>query len=104
MKKTLGKIIKILIVIGILGGAYVFFVNNDGGSTQSLTAVPQAGQVSAVRVSDIVFLLNELKTFEIDTGVFSNPALSSLEDFRTALPSEPQGRNNPFFPLGGFSQ
>jgi len=98
MKNIFGKIVKLLIVIGILAGAYMFFTNRDASPRESLTVVP-ANQASAVRVSDIVFLLNELKGFEIDTRVFSDPALSSLEDFRTTLPTEIQGRANPFLSL-----
>jgi len=58
----------------------------------------QTSQFSAGR--EILALLSDLKSLQLNNDIFSNKAFRSLEDFSLPISSEPKGRNNPFAPIG----
>lgn len=103
MNDTLKNIIVVIVIIAFVAFAYMYFVNGSASEEGSFTDVsPDEGQQSAVQVSNIVFLLGELKEFSIDTD-FVNRELDELKDFRTVLPQEPKGKANPFLKIPGVS-
>ena len=55
---------------------------------------------STVAGRDIVNLLNELQTLNLEAGFLSDPAFKQLVDYRQSIFPEPVGRNNPFSPVG----
>ncbi len=49
---------------------------------------------------DLIALLLELKSLRLDNVLFDDSIFKSLQDFSKDLVGEPQGRPNPFAPLG----
>jgi len=84
-----------LVVIAFVG--YSFFVTGDSDNPlvvqdidQSQTAVEQ----------ELLSLLLELRSIQLNTRLFSDERFQSLQDFNQDIVSEPVGRSNPFAPLG----
>ena len=50
---------------------------------------------------DFVSLLGELQSVTLDTSIFQSQAFQNLTGYTAALPSEPQGRADPFKPFSG---
>lgn len=99
MQALLQKYKKLLIVAGViivLALGYSFFSGNDvpeGLTSQAVGSAPQEG-------GDLIALLAELKSIELDTSLLQNPTFLTLQDYSVSLSPEPIGRPNPFAPLG----
>lgn len=104
-------IINIVIVILLLGaiviGYFYFFGGKAETGTQSglqqLTTNGSTGLVSVgqSQASEFVVLLDNLRSVDLKSSIFSNPAFSGdLQDFTTPLPDRQKGRSNPFAPIG----
>ncbi|MDB5266619.1 MAG: hypothetical protein JWN89_434 [Parcubacteria group bacterium] len=50
--------------------------------------------------ADVLELNASLQSVTLDRTLFSTTAYTSLVDFSTVLPVQPQGRINPFAPIG----
>lgn len=50
--------------------------------------------------NDVVELNKSLQKVTLDQTIFNSPEYISLTDWSPTLASQPQGRNNPFAPLG----
>ena len=90
-QKTIGVII---LLLGIAYYAYMTFVQAppvDKSATDGST--PPVGQ-------DILDLVASFESVSIDPAVFDSPLFKNLKDFTTVLLPEPQGRVNPFAPIG----
>lgn len=70
-------------------------------------ATPDAGPLTAQSVDtaqtaveqELIGLLLELRSIQLDLSLFDNPNFRSLTDFSQELVPEPTGRSNPFSPL-----
>jgi hypothetical protein len=88
----------LLIALGlavILFVGYVVFMRDDGETTidpQSFS--PEAQQ----ETQELLATLNELKSFNVEGRIFTDPLFLSLRDFRIDPGTEPEGRSNPFAP------
>lgn len=111
MIKNIGIGVVVLIVIG---GAYIFLVGDkktgsspltkDSSASSGITStnvltIPDAPELTEVR--DIVSILNQLKTISIDDAIFKDPAFMALTDFHREISPQPKGRENPFLPGEG---
>ena len=95
-KKNIGFAILVLV---LAGAAYYFFAGApEDEPTLSVVSAGSQEAFASPGVSEVVVILNRLKGFSLETDFFSDPRLRELEDFRTVIPSEPQGRANPFSP------
>ena len=65
--------------------------------SQLIVAGPQ--QVELESGKEILQLLLNLKSLQLNASIFSNPAFRSLKDFGQDIPPQPRGRENPFAPL-----
>ncbi len=97
-----------VIVLVIIGGAYVFLVGGkkeessllaqnspiSGAPTQNVLFAENTPELAEVR--DIVSILNQLKTISIDDAIFKDPAFMALTDFHREISPQPKGRPNPF--------
>lgn len=54
--------------------------------------------------SDLLPFLFQLNSLKLDDSIFSDPVFLSLEDFTVEIAEQPQGRINPFAPLGRESR
>lgn len=102
-----------VVVLIIIGGAYVFLVRDkktesplltanapaSGAPAQDIVDISNAPQLGEVR--DIVSILNQLKTISIDDSIFKDPAFMALTDFHREISPQPKGRPNPFLPGEG---
>lgn len=107
--KTFSNIlIFLLVVAGICLGYYYFVVG--GGSTPSSAGItvtgPNGQPLDTANNTNDDFLQLLLSLKNVDLSASSSSFLSSdvlnkrLQDFSRPLPSEGQGRTNPFAPIG----
>lgn len=101
--QNLLKYKKILIWFGAIVIAFVlygmFFKKDDNLANGGIVSVPATdAQFTAGR--EIVALLTDLKALKLKDDVFQNNVFRSLEDFSLPVAPEPQGRQNPFAPIG----
>jgi len=88
----------IIILVSIAGAGYLFFAQNIGVDGNQALLGASSGEEA---ISDVVITLGMLENLgDIDTSLFDNPAFTSLKDFRLDVYSVPEGRNNPFAPIG----
>jgi hypothetical protein len=78
-------------------GYMLFFRTSEPLSGLSIegTFSPEA----ELETQQLLAVLNELKSFNVEGSIFSDPLFISLQDFRVDIGSEPSGRQNPFTPI-----
>lgn len=82
-----------IVAVALLVLGWYFFLGSSGGS-----APLTQGGASPVSQNLLVMLTN-LKTVQLNGAIFSDPAFLSLSDFDVTIPPQPAGRSNPFAPL-----
>lgn len=86
----------LLIALGlsiIIFVGYLTFIRDDGSSTHTQTATSATVELET---QQLLSMLNELKSLDVNGELFSDPLFLSLKDFREALGEEPSGRPDPF--------
>src|SRR5689334_8114042 len=94
IKKNMGIVLGILVVIGALVVYLNFFA---GKSTDLLTS--SSADIAASQ--EILSILTSLNTIKLDNAIFTNPVFQSLTSYGVELAPENVGRRNPFEPLNG---
>ncbi|MAF59275.1 MAG: hypothetical protein QF858_01970 [Candidatus Pacebacteria bacterium] len=84
-----------LIALAFVGYNF-FFSGNDGGV---LTSVTNEAAADAIVGKELLALLLDLKSIDLDESIFDDPAFRALLDFGRDIVPEPVGRENPFAPL-----
>lgn len=93
------KVIALVIGLALVGavGYYIVFQNNPLAdiisSDVATTSQETAGQ-------EILSLVDKLNSTDIDPAIFSSSLFLGLKDFTFISTDEPQGRANPFAPIG----
>ena len=82
--------------IVLAGGFYYFFFVASSSDDTVLSADAPA---SAAEVS-FISLVSQLGSIEFDTRILEDARFKALVDIRTEVVPEPQGRTDPFGPLG----
>ena len=90
------KIIIGLVVLAALG-YFGYSVLNTGSTT---TTVDGVAILTDSANQDILVLAERLKAITFDQSIFSSNLFMSLIDYETPIYPEPQGRSNPFAPIG----
>ncbi len=92
MNNTLKTGILILLIgaIGLFGAGYVF-------SESAL--VPETGLNNLIG-SELLVLLLQIKSINLDTGIFDDNAFTRLKDFGVEIEPQPIGKSNPFTSIG----
>ncbi|MEK9167868.1 MAG: hypothetical protein AAB769_00845 [Patescibacteria group bacterium] len=103
MMEIFKKYKKILIWFGVIIVVFVlysmFFTKDDNLANGGIVSAPAAdAQFTAGR--EIIALLTDLKALQLKDEVFQSNVFRSLEDFSLPVAPEPQGRQNPFAPIG----
>ena len=91
---------KIIILILILGGAFVLysaFIKNPDSTDLLQVQNVSSGDVLG---SDIIKAINQINSLQLDRGVFDDPIFKTLIDRSEVLTPQPKGRENPFAPFG----
>ena len=86
------------VIVAVAGGIY-FYVSGKPTADSSLqaNAVDATGAVGA----QVLALLGQVRTLNIDVSFFNDPIFNTLHDFTVPIPSQIVGRPNPFAPLPG---
>ncbi|HEY4489181.1 MAG TPA: hypothetical protein VJA87_01730 [Candidatus Paceibacterota bacterium] len=93
-RKNLLTIASALIVL--LGGFYYFFFVTSSSDETILTAGAPASEAEV----SFITLVGQLDPIEFDTRILEDTQFTALVDIRTEVVPEPQGRTDPFGPLG----
>jgi len=90
------KILVILFTIIIIVFAVYFFLFKPAPPPEvsfDEFGIPVQTQVVG---EDLISLLEELQSVRFDSGFFRTATFQSLNDYYIDLPSQPQGKSNPF--------
>ncbi len=91
----------IVIVVLVLALAYLGFKTFTGYSA-GLGVNNVANSVNVGQ--DVLALVDELRSIQIDQSIFSSPLFTSLVDSGVTIYPEDQGRINPFAAIGSLGQ
>ncbi len=94
---TTQKFFIVLVLVFILGFLAYSTVGTNSEESAGGTTTVQGGTING---ADILTLVERFKTVSIKKDVFDTSLFKSLTDFTTPLTAEPQGRPNPFAPIG----
>ncbi len=94
--KTPLSIIAALVLAFIL---YSYFHGSSSNTGAVLTSNTIAVADNTVGQSFLNQLLT-LQSIQLNSEIFSNPSFNALQDFSQPVPTQPQGRPNPFAPIG----
>jgi hypothetical protein len=113
MFQKLKGIIIFAVIITIVILVYVFYFKGDAVDEGALTssgaapdAVSQTGEAPDPALGEefLVLLLN-IQNIKLDGAIFEDPAFKSLQDSSIELVQDiPEGRPNPFAPIGSENQ
>ena len=92
----------ILAVIVILFFGYSY-LTKDNGNTTGLVSDSSSNPATSQADQDFLKLLLKIQNVRIDPAVFSNPVFLSLQDDGLPILDQPEGRPNPFAPIGNDS-
>jgi hypothetical protein len=92
------KIIIVVVVVVLLFVVYSMFFKKTAEPVLSTT--PTSGQNLSAENSELITLLSQLKTINLNKTIFSDAIFLSLFDFSVTLIPEPVSRPNPFAPVG----
>lgn len=92
------KIIIVAAALVVLFVVYTVFFKKDEEPVISRTS--SAGQALSAENNELITLLSQLRSIDLDRGIFSNAVYLSLFDFSVVLIPEPVSRPNPFAPIG----
>lgn len=90
---SLLKKLFIVIALGVtIALGYYLFVHKSASDVSD----GSVGLRVEIETRDFLISLNELKSINLDSGIFSDPRFYSLENFNSPIETEPIGRDNPF--------
>jgi hypothetical protein len=83
--------------IVLLGAIYYYgFYNRDSGS-----AVVNSDVTASAAEISFITLVGQIDPITFDVSILSNPRFAALQDIRTAVLPEAQGRKDPFAVFSG---
>lgn len=89
----------IIIAAVLVIAAFVVYTFIFGGEEEPVLGEREVSETATVD-NDLISLLLELRSINLDDAIFNDVAFQSLVDFSQELVPEPVGRVNPFAPLG----
>jgi hypothetical protein len=90
-KSRLPEIIALVLIVAA-AGYYFYTSSGSNNSGASFTVTDASSSVGA----DVLNLLNQIQSLQINTTLFQSPVYQSLTDFTVQVPTEPIGKSNPF--------
>jgi len=88
------------ILVIVLAAAWWYFWGNQGSDEAVLSETETSGfEVAQVRGSEVISLLETLRSLKLDTEVLKDPNFAILKDLELPISPEAAGRNNPFAPI-----
>lgn len=93
-----------IIVVAVIVMVAVVYFYVAGGSLPTGFVLLKPDSLPAEDVSnETLSLLNQVKTLEINTSLFSGLEYQTLRDFTVAVPVQGVKRDNPFEPIPGVA-
>lgn len=99
--KLLLSVFGITLVIFIY---YMFFSGGSSSSSQPISNVINGPEAQSLAGQEILRLLAQLGTVQIDNSLFSTPSWTSLQNFQTPIPSNTPGKTDLFAGQSGSLQ
>ncbi len=99
LKKFKMPIIIILVLI-VVFFIYSYFKGGSDNGGAVVTSTNASGSNDAPIGQEFVNQLLTLQSVNLDNRIFYDPRFQSLLDFSQPIPDQPQGRPNPFAPIG----
>ena len=107
MKSIIKKGIVILLGVGAVAIGYKLFFSSPSAPKENLTSSAPVTNTTAPTITDtavgreLLSTLLNLRTIKLNDQIFTNPSFTSLRDFTITLSGNtPEGRPNPFAPIG----
>ena len=98
--KKIYIIITILVLLGLLGGAfYVGTSNNKSKSVFVAQGQTSDTQTPTILGPDALSLMKEIDALKMNGDLFANKTFLKLTDITAPIQSESKGRTNPFAPI-----
>ncbi len=98
--KILVNVLIVLILVGLLAFSYFFFFTGRDEVGISTTNLNNTTSIST-ETSEFLVLLQSLRAVNLSGEIFNNPVFTNrLVNYTTNITPKPQGRSNPFAPLG----
>ena len=88
------------IVVVVVAVGY-FYYSGTSSSPSGANLVESSADQSVG--AQVLALLNQIQSLNIDTTLFTDPGYQTLRDYSVAIPAVNVGRANPFAPLPGVS-
>ncbi len=94
------------IILMVILGAIWYSLSSGGGAgapvevTEGGVLVATEGDPEAAGDPDVLKLLLDMRAIKLDGRLFKSPAFRALQDTGKQILKEPQGRVNPFAPVG----
>lgn len=89
------KVLAGLATLALAGLGYWYWSGSSGVAPQATVT-----EVTSPASQELLMMLGNLHSLELDPSVFQDPLFTSLSDFGVTIPSQPTGRRNPFAPPG----
>lgn len=103
MNNQPSSIKKWILIGGVAVIAIVMYFYFNGKTkvedTNGVAVVPTSGV--AADESQVLSLLNQIRSLHIDSQLFQDPSYTALIDYSVRIPEQGVGRPNPFAPLAG---
>lgn len=96
------KIILGILVVVIV--AFAWFGLSDREPSSTVLVTSESAADSSVAEQEILKLLLDMRSIQLNSSIFENPAFNSLQDFGREIIPEPVGRSNPFAPTNGTEE
>lgn len=91
----------LLTTLVLVAGGYYAYVNFAPDIVPESLLSSQSARINGTAAGqEIVQILEEVKGISLDTSIFENQKFKDLIDLTQEVTSEPQGRENPFEPIG----
>lgn len=92
--------VTLIIFVLIIGSYYAYVTFGPPDIPEGLLTSQSASVDGTAAGQEIISILNDIKSINLDTGIFEDEKFKSLIDLTEDVTNEPQGRRNPFEPIG----
>ena len=92
--------VTLIILVLLIGGYYAYVTFGSPGIPDGVLSSQSATANGTAVGQEIILILEDIKKINLNTGIFEDEKFNSLVDFMQEVTSEPQGRRNPFEPIG----
>ena len=100
MNETAKNIIIAVIAAVLVVSGYFIFFRKGNQADESILSVENPKSGAGVVDKDLVSLLLELKSIDLNESLFLSSVFQGLSDFGIEIEQKPVGRKNPFAPTG----